>query len=112
VATFADHPFGLAVYGNSVYWTNYQAGTMTKADLDGSNPVLLVTSGAGYNIAIDSSGIYYTMANGSIMRRPHGGGMPVTLATGQIGPSMYLDSTYVYWANVLAAGGSIRMVAK
>ena len=43
LANYQRHPDGLAVDASHIYWANSQAGTINRANLDGTSPTLLVS---------------------------------------------------------------------
>ncbi len=84
------YPFGIAVYGSHIYWTdcgdNTAAnGTIMQADLDGTNVTPLATGQAHpVGIAVNSSHIYWANANsGEILSSNLSGGGVTTLVSGQ-----------------------------
>ena len=46
IVTGQDAPFGVAADGSHVYWTNELGGTVSEANLDGTDPRSIVTTGA------------------------------------------------------------------
>ena len=86
------YPFGIAVYGSHIYWTDCgdntaATGSIMQADLDGGNAISLAGGQAHpVGIAVNSSHIYWANANtGSIVASNLSGGGLTTLVTGQSG---------------------------
>lgn len=84
------YPFGIAVYGSHIYWTNCgdnvaATGAIMAADLDGSNVTTLVSNQAHpVGIAVNSSHIYWANANtGEIMAAGLDGSNVTTLVSDQ-----------------------------
>ena len=63
------HPLGIAVDATSVYWTNYEGGTVQKVGLGGGTPVTLASGQATpYDIAVDATSVYWTNLGGTVMK--------------------------------------------
>jgi len=106
-----SHPaaFGLARYGPSVYFTNYDAdGGVFRIHRQGGGEETLLSIASPSQIAIDESGLYVTGTDdGTILRLPGTTGTPQTLATDQSIPTdLALDGNYVYW--VSHGGAAVR----
>jgi hypothetical protein len=133
IAAQQNHPWGLAVDDQNVYWVNYansdlleftgitsDAGSVMQAPLDGGSPLALATGVTSpFGIAIDETNVYFTTSDGNVESVPIGGGAATTLMANQALPrGIAVDRTYVYWANFgLSAnannpGGSIARVNK
>jgi Cep192 domain 4 len=81
---------GVAVPAAHLYWANFaygvpSAGTISEANLDGSNPQTIVSGQTGpQGVAVDSSHLYWVNTNeGTINEAPLTGGTATTLVTGQ-----------------------------
>jgi hypothetical protein len=75
-------PLGIALDVAHVYWTNWGFGnqnastqnTVMEVPLDGGTPVVLASGGSPYSVAVDTSGVYYTVPGGYVMAAPLDGG--------------------------------------
>jgi hypothetical protein len=112
----------VAVDGTTVYWTNYDDGTVMKCPVAGCTQPALVASGQSYpsGIAVDGANVYWINSGtpnvlpdggitgtGAVMKAPVDGGVPMTLASALVDPwALAIDSTNVYWG-----GGAIMRCA-
>jgi hypothetical protein len=110
IATGQQHPTGVAVAGNHLYWTNlgfggFSDGTVVKANLDGSDPHTIADSQhlpAG--VAVDSSHLYWIntrgakeIDGGSLVQADLDGTHQQLLMNGTDGPyGLALNQTYLY----------------
>ena len=105
-------PAGIVVNSTNVYWGNLATNltsppaTVMSAPLsgvaDGGSAITLAMGQPAYSLAIDSTSIYLTGADGSaVVKLPLAGGSPETLwvqGSGTIGPEMLaIDAANIYW---------------
>jgi hypothetical protein len=104
-----QNPAGIALHGESVFWTNYVGGQVMKARVDGSdeevlNPKDIKVGMTG--IAIRKSHVYVTNlgstgADGEILRFHVGGHKRAVLAEHQRTPfRIAVDDEHIYWTNM------------
>jgi len=88
--------------GGYLYWSNYQNGTINRANLDGTGVTTLVSGQTDpIAVAVDSSHIYWANYNGTINSAPLTGGTATTLVTGQSDPdAVAVYGGRLYWANL------------
>ncbi|MGA8927249.1 MAG: hypothetical protein WB462_13600 [Solirubrobacterales bacterium] len=114
----ADHPCGVAVdpAAGKIYWAEFvgvgtTAGTIRRANLNGSNPETLVTGQFGPSgVAIDPAlnKIYWTNQdpggpNGAVWSANLNGSNPLAIVPGQANPiGVAIDAAAgkIYWANL------------
>lgn len=103
LASGQSAPSGIAVDGNSVYWTNGGDGTVMKIARSGGAPIPLASHQANPSgIAVDATRVYWTNDDddGAVMAVALSGGTPVVLASDQANPSgIAADAASVYWTN-------------
>ena len=91
-----------------VYWTNYKAGTIGRANLDGSGvdqSFINTAVGKPYGVAVDDHYIYWTNGAAGTIGRANldGSGVDQNFITGASDPSgVAVDEQHIYWANTNA----------
>jgi hypothetical protein len=105
-------PAGIVVNSTNVFWGNLATNltsppaTVMSAPLsgvaDGGSAITLAMGQPAYSLAIDSTSIYLTGADGSaVVKLPLAGGSPETLwvqGSGTIGPEMLaINAANIYW---------------
>ena len=103
-------PTSIAVDGKSVYWTNYDVGTVAKVPVGGGSVVTLASGQPSpAQIAVNAASVFWVndgggvLGEGTVMSVPLGGGALVTISTQHnpdgSGPSggIAVDSESVYW---------------
>jgi hypothetical protein len=113
----ATSPYGIAVYGSNLYWTD--AGNVMAYAIGGStSPSVLSTSTQPQDIVVDSSGVYWIDSGNAVMMAPLGGGAAVAIAQQQTNVlALATNSTSVFWVNEGTyansfADGAVMKVAK
>ena len=95
--------------GGHIYWTNYNTGTIGRADLDGQNAnQSFITSNGATGVAVDGSHVYWTNDNGNTIGRADLNGQnanPSFITLVHLPAGVAVDGSYVYWGN--HAGGTI-----
>ena len=128
VAATQNHPRGIAVDGDTVYWTNYGTGQNDGAimkcakassgalDGGGSTVTTLVT-GLLYPdaVAVDAKYVYFTTRGGLVQKVALQGGAPETMV--QVVQSypfaLVTDDQFLYFSTPSGpAGGSIQKLLK
>ncbi len=113
LASSLSAPWGLAISGSNVYWTNSGDGTvMTVPAVGGVTPTTLATNqGTPLGIAVDGVDAYWVdSAGGLVLQCALGGcnGVPRVLAPGLSTPwGVAVDATSAYWT----AGSSVSRAA-
>ncbi len=100
-----DGAIGIATDGTSLYWTDAVTNKLTKAGLDGSNPIALASiagvggEGSTQSVAVGGGYVYWCdYGASSIARVGVGGAGLATIASGQNGPiAVATDGSDVYW---------------
>jgi hypothetical protein len=125
LASGLSGPYGIAIDGTSVYWTNVGDGTVMKVGLDGGAPLVLAS--AQYDpmgIAVDATSVYWTVdwvppgGCGAVMTAPVDGGPTLLLAPDPGAPlGLAVDTTSVYWTSPYGdvysdQGGTVMKIDK
>src|SRR6185436_7776513 len=89
------------------------AGTIRRANLDGSNPQAIVTGQAApFGIAVDASHLYWTNSgDGTIWRANLDGTNAQSIVQGEGQDSLFavaVDASYLYWSDRSRPTGAIR----
>ncbi len=100
--------------GSHLYWSSDIGGTIVEANLDGTNPMTIVT-GQDYpvGVAVGGNHLYWAdegtapnFSDGTIVEANLDGTSPTTIATGLNSPFMVaVDSSHLYWTSFF--GGTI-----
>ena len=89
-----------------VYWTNSNAGTIGRANLDGTSPNPSFITGATYpyGVAVDGSHVYWpNVGSNTIGRANLDGTSPnESFISGAHAAAAAVDAGHIYWANVSA----------
>jgi len=101
----ASTPFGVVVNASHIYWANTGNGTITEANLDGSDPTTLITGASTPSgLVVDSTYIYWANQTGDeCIGRADLDGSNVNQCfinsdNGNYGPiGLAVDANYVYW---------------
>jgi hypothetical protein len=107
-ATGQDFPTGVAVYGNTVYWSTSTGGTVVRAPTNagavvGMDTTVTLASGEGSPFAVEVSdaGVFWTdNSSGQVMQVGLDGGTRSTLVTAQTHASgLAVAGSDLYWAS-------------
>jgi hypothetical protein len=104
-------PWGLAVRGDVVAYTNYDHGTVVVMRRDGTAKVTLTsTAKTPRSVTLDDAYVYWTNEDGTTVdRAPIAGGKVVSVLTGLVSPfSVAIDDAFVYASEVGPSGASGR----
>jgi hypothetical protein len=103
---------GIAVNSSSIFWNNTGAGTMGKANIDGSSPTgTLVTTGPepSCGIAADQNFVYWLdvgLAQSVSRATVNGGDRQTNYINGATGScGLAVDSNFLYWGSTTKAVG-------
>jgi len=110
---------GIAVAGNSVYWTNQGGAVMQAPSAGGSPTTIAIEPYPTTGIASDGSSIFWATSDfdGNIFKTPIGGDASVVLSEAHHANAVAADANNVYWtgaAQVLQVainGGTSLLVA-
>jgi hypothetical protein len=95
-------PDKLVVDATSVYWTNFDGGTVMKVSISGNPEPTLLASALGtepYGIAVDSQFVYWTSSSGGTINAVPLNGGAVTIISSSLSSPMNIavDATNLYW---------------
>jgi hypothetical protein len=94
----ATSPYGIAVYGGYVYWSD--SGNIMVLPMGATTASVLSSSADPKDLVVDSSGVYWIDSGSAVMMAPLGGGAATTLAQGQNNVvALATNSTSVFWVN-------------
>jgi hypothetical protein len=95
----ATSPYGIAVYGGKLYWSD--SGNIMVLTIGGSTSAsVLASSPSPQDIVVDSSGVYWIDSGSAVMMAPLAGGAATTIAQGQDNAvALATNSTSVFWVN-------------
>lgn len=120
-------PEGIAVFGDQLFWTDFESSSIFSAPLSGVGPGPIATGNYPYRIVADGRYVYWTNEGTAGMTPPDGSvarydainpgpAALQTLATAEDTPraiALELDgtglATAVYWANFAAHGQLVRL---
>ena len=100
IADALNNGRGLAVTGVHVFWSDQNAGSVWRADKDGSEPMLLVQGADDpFELAVHGNFVYWTSFSqtGGVWRVPVMGGMAQQIVAEPWVRTITVDETYVYW---------------
>ena len=101
----ADTPYGLAVYGQYIYWGATGVGKIGRADLNGAdvNPSFISGLNQPDGVVVDGQNIYWANNGSNTIGEADLAGTHVNpkFITGPKGPEgMAIDKQHIYWTNV------------
>jgi len=110
--TGANHPYGVAVNGQYIYWGNTGTSTIGRANLDGSSPdeSFITAAGDPVALAVDGQYIYWAnYINDAIGRANLDGSSPdANFITGIAPPTgVAVNAEHVYWSTALTNNDTV-----
>ena len=110
LASGGSQPWGLAVDGAYVYWSDrgLGSGQIMKVPMQGGPSTVLATNQSSYPVAIDGDSVYWDTAERGVMKLSKLGGTPVALSgspwPGEFGFGIAVDAASVYWVDSYGSG--------
>ena len=113
-ATLALAGAGTASGPRHIYWANYGRGTISRADVDGTNVLDDIITGIGVwqvrGVAVNANYIYWVTDSGRIGRANlDGTDVRQDIITAAPAWGVAVDDTYVYWAEGGSAVGRAKL---
>jgi len=107
---FSANTCGLEVDAQHLYWADVEAGTVGRANLDGTNPERAFVPGLSLpcGIAVDAGHVYWAERAADTIGRARLDGSGVErgfIATGEMPTGVAVDGQHLYWSNQV--GGTI-----
>lgn len=100
IADALNNGRGIALSEDYVFWCDQNAGSVWRANKDGSEPMLLVQGADDpFELAVNDIFVYWTSfaIDGGVWRVPVIGGMPELVASDTYPRTIAIDGGYVYW---------------
>jgi hypothetical protein len=100
----ADTPYGLAIDGHYIYWSNFGSNTIGRANLDGSDVDQDFIAGASSpdGVVVNGQYIYWSNNGATTIGRANLNGTDAdqSFISGASGPEgMAINGQYIYWVN-------------
>ena len=99
-----DTAYGVAVYGNSIYWSNFGTGTVGRANLNGThvNQSFITGASSPDGVVVDGRYIYWSNNGSGTIGRANldGSGVNQSFITGASSPEgIAINGQHIYWVN-------------
>jgi len=102
-ADFSD----LRIAGGAFYWYDYQTRSLVKAQTDGSNQVVIVSSLFSADYVLDGTSVYASGLDGIVAAPLAGGASRIVFAGTNLVVVAQNSASLIFWQ-----GGALRRVAK